>query len=57
MSSSPTRTVEARPVTVRRSLDTESVVEGVQAGETIVTDGQLRLVPGATVMVPDAKPK
>jgi hypothetical protein len=32
-------------------------VEGVEAGETIVTDGQLRLVPGATVVIPEAKPK
>jgi len=51
------KTVEARPVTVRRTLDKVSVVEGVEAGETIVTDGQLRLVPGATVVIPEAKPK
>jgi multidrug efflux system membrane fusion protein len=51
------KTVEARTITVRRTLDKVSVVEGVEAGETIVTDGQLRLVPGATVVIPDAKPK
>jgi len=43
------QTVEARPVTVTRAMDTETVVEGVQAGEVVVTDGQLRLVPGARV--------
>jgi multidrug efflux system membrane fusion protein len=42
-------TVESRPVTVLRSLNQESVVEGLQPGETVVTDGQLQLVPGAKV--------
>ena len=41
------QTVEARPITVKRALDSETVVDGVQAGEVVVTDGQLRLVPGA----------
>lgn len=45
-------TVEARPVVVGRSLDGETVVEkGLVPGEKIVTDGQLRLVPGAKVEV------
>jgi multidrug efflux system membrane fusion protein len=45
-------TVEARPVVVDRSLDGESVIaKGLQAGEKVVTDGQLRLVPGAKVEI------
>jgi multidrug efflux system membrane fusion protein len=47
------QTVEARPVTIKRPLENGTVVEGVQAGETVVTDGQLRLVPGARVQVKD----
>ncbi len=48
------QTVEARPVAVKRPTENGTVVEGVQAGETIVTDGHLRLVPGARVQVKDA---
>jgi multidrug efflux system membrane fusion protein len=45
-------TAEARPVVVDRSLDGESVIaKGLQAGENVVTDGQLRLVPGAKVEI------
>ena len=48
----PDRTVEMRPVGVDRSLDGETVVSrGLRAGETVVTDGQLRLVPGARIEV------
>ncbi len=50
-------TVEARPVTVKRSTDAEAVVEGVQGGEVVVTDGQLRLVPGARVQAKEALQK
>jgi len=40
--------VESRSVTVDRTVGNLSVVkDGVKAGETVVTDGQLRLVPGA----------
>jgi membrane fusion protein, multidrug efflux system len=43
-------TVEDRPVVVGRTLDGETVIEkGLHADETVVTDGQLRLVPGARV--------
>jgi multidrug efflux system membrane fusion protein len=42
-------TVESRPVVVLQSLNQESVVEGLRPGETVVTDGQLQLVPGAKV--------
>jgi multidrug efflux system membrane fusion protein len=48
------QTVEARLVTIKRAINNETVVEGVQAGEVVVTDGQLRLVPGARVQIKDA---
>ena len=45
-------TVESRPVVVARSLDGESVIgKGLQPGEKVVTDGQIRLVPGAKVEI------
>ncbi len=52
-------TAEVRPVTVVRTTNNSSVVEGVKPGETVVTDGQSRLVPGAKVEVKteiEAKP-
>jgi membrane fusion protein, multidrug efflux system len=50
-------TVESRPVKVGRRLPRELVIEqGVQAGERVVTDGQLRLVPGARVEIKPQKP-
>jgi multidrug efflux system membrane fusion protein len=43
-------TVESRPAVVGPEVDGEVVVEkGVAAGDLVVTDGQLRLVPGARV--------
>jgi multidrug efflux system membrane fusion protein len=46
------RTVESRPVTVARSVVNGVVIaSGLAAGETVVTDGQLRLSPGAKVEV------
>jgi multidrug efflux system membrane fusion protein len=46
----PDRTVEMRPVRIERQQGGLMVLaNGVSAGETVVTDGQLRLVPGATV--------
>lgn len=59
----PDHTVESRTVTVGRSLGREIIVErGIAPGETVVTDGQLRLVPGASVEVvkdraPENKPQ
>jgi multidrug efflux system membrane fusion protein len=48
----PDQTVEERPVTVSINYQNETVVEkGLQAGETVVTDGQLRLAPGVKVTV------
>jgi len=43
-------TVEFRNVKVARTAgDTTLLASGVQAGETVVTDGQLRLLPGLKV--------
>jgi multidrug efflux system membrane fusion protein len=45
-------TAELRLVTPEREYGTETVIaKGVAAGETVVTDGQLRLVPGAKVEI------
>jgi multidrug efflux system membrane fusion protein len=46
------QTVEVRPVTVARTRGAESVIAtGVGPGDTVVTDGHLRLVPGARISV------
>jgi multidrug efflux system membrane fusion protein len=46
----PDRTVEMRPVTVERQQGDQVVIAtGVSAGEVVVTDGQLRLTPGARI--------
>jgi multidrug efflux system membrane fusion protein len=51
------RTVEMRPVRTADTLDGLSVVEsGLKPGEEVVTDGQLRLVPGAAVKVLPGEP-
>ncbi len=43
---------EVRPVVVGRAVGDELIVsEGLAGGETVVTDGQLRLVPGALVQI------
>jgi membrane fusion protein, multidrug efflux system len=48
----PDLSVEVRSVAVGATLNGETVVQkGVQPGEKVVTDGQLRLVPGAKVEV------
>jgi membrane fusion protein, multidrug efflux system len=50
-------TVEKRAVTLGPSRAGEIVIKsGVQAGEKVVTDGQLRLVPGAKVDVKTGEP-
>jgi membrane fusion protein, multidrug efflux system len=51
------QTVESRLVTVGQTIDNQIVVEsGISPGETVVTDGQLRLFPGAHIrVVPAAK--
>jgi multidrug efflux system membrane fusion protein len=41
-----------RAVIVNRTVDGATVLDGgLEAGETVVTDGQMRLVPGAIVEV------
>jgi multidrug efflux system membrane fusion protein len=46
------QTVEERPVTIGITYQGETVVEsGLSAGETVATDGQSRLVPGAKVAI------
>ena len=52
----PDQTVESRLVTPGARLGAETIVEkGVKSGERIVTDGQLRLVPGARIEARPAK--
>ncbi|MGA9451570.1 MAG: efflux RND transporter periplasmic adaptor subunit [Verrucomicrobiia bacterium] len=46
------QTVEERPIVIGVTYQGVTVIKsGVQAGETVVTDGQLRLAPGVTVSV------
>ena len=46
------QTVEMRPVEVARTAGHETVLkQGVKPGETVVTDGQLRLVPGSRISI------
>ncbi len=48
----PDLTVEARPVEVERTRGALAVVaRGLQPGERVVTDGQLRLVPGTKIEI------
>lgn len=48
------RSVELRPVQIARTSGDESVVRtGLTVGETVVTDGQLRLLPGSRISVKD----
>ncbi|HVO15222.1 MAG TPA: efflux RND transporter periplasmic adaptor subunit [Alphaproteobacteria bacterium] len=51
----PDQTAESRPVVTGPSVDGFTVVaQGLKAGERVITEGQLRVVPGAKV---DPKPK
>lgn len=44
--------VEMRPVTVGQQVEQQAIIDrGVQAGETVVTDGQIRLTPKSKVDV------
>jgi multidrug efflux system membrane fusion protein len=46
------QSVDLRPITVARTNGGDTVVkDGLVSGETVVTDGQLRLVPGSRVIV------
>jgi multidrug efflux system membrane fusion protein len=47
--------VELPTVTVARSNGEEAVIKaGLKPGETVVTDGQLRLVPGSRINVKES---
>jgi membrane fusion protein, multidrug efflux system len=51
------RSVEIRPVMVGMTTEFEAVIEkGLQAGDCVVTDGQLRLTPGAKVEIKNNRP-
>ncbi len=50
-------TVELRPVAAGRVVGDETVIDrGLRPGETVVTDGQLRLIPGAKVEIKKEAP-
>jgi multidrug efflux system membrane fusion protein len=52
----PDQTVELRPVAVARVAGTETVIkDGVVPGDTVVTDGHLRLIPGSKISVRGAE--
>jgi len=51
----PDRTVESRPVIAGVRVDQDLVIDrGLAAGETVVTEGHLRLAPGSRVQFRDA---
>ena len=48
----PDMTVEARPVVPGRTIERDVVIEkGLSEGESVVTTGQLRLVPGSRIQI------
>ena len=48
----PDKTVAVQPVAVARTAGNETVIKtGVSAGDIVVTDGHLRLVPGSHISV------
>jgi multidrug efflux system membrane fusion protein len=49
-------TVEMRPVTATAAGEETVIEKGLAAGETVVTDGQLRLTPGARVDTEEKQP-
>jgi multidrug efflux system membrane fusion protein len=53
----PDLTVQPRPVELGRRLAAETIVtKGLAPGERVVTDGQLRLMPGSRVEIKTGKP-
>jgi membrane fusion protein, multidrug efflux system len=51
----PDLTAEMRPVTTGTTIGGEIVIlKGIQAGERVVTDGQIRLITGAKVMIKES---
>ncbi|MBZ5575802.1 MAG: efflux RND transporter periplasmic adaptor subunit [Acidobacteriia bacterium] len=52
----PNRSVEVRNVTATLRVDQDMVVDqGLESGETVVTEGQLRLAPDSRVVVRDGR--
>ncbi|QYM80520.1 efflux RND transporter periplasmic adaptor subunit [Horticoccus luteus] len=50
-------TAEERPVEVERTVDGESVIaRGLAPGEIVITDGQLRVLPGRKVQITSGRP-
>ncbi len=50
-------TAEWRPVKISRSVGPDSIIEnGLAAGETVVTDGQLQTIPGGKVKIIEEQP-
>jgi len=48
----PDKTVRKQAVKINRTLDSIMVIDqGLKAGDTVVTDGQMRLLPGAAVQI------
>jgi multidrug efflux system membrane fusion protein len=48
----PDLTADMRPVTIGATIGGETaIVKGIQAGEQVVTDGQLRIIPGTQVTI------
>jgi len=52
----PDSTVEMRQVTSAATGEEAVIEKGLAAGETVVTDGQLRLTPGATIESKERQP-
>jgi len=54
----PDSSVESHPIIVDRNLGTEAIIsKGVQAGDTVVTDGQVRILPKSKVKIINAESK
>jgi multidrug efflux system membrane fusion protein len=52
----PDSKAEMRPVTIGQVMNGETVIlKGIKAGERVVTDGQVRLIPGAIVSMKNTK--
>lgn len=48
----PDQTVDMRPVTVARVVGAETVIkDGLAPGDSVVTDGHLRLIPGSRISI------
>ena len=53
----PDQTVDLRAVTVARTSGAETIIkDGLKGGETVITDGQIRLVPGSRINVKTEPP-